>query len=168
MKEKEGFVDYPRQQMILYVEKADGNYGPMQTGSYLSANYMDDYLYKRKNLESELREQLTKGAISIVRYYMVLVDLSVSELAARANIRKSKVQKHLLPKYFGEVTVEELRRYADVFNIPISNLLQVILVKNNTGFEAGYILENKAEKITVEQVQSNNPHVVLTTIDERL
>ena len=88
MKEKEGFVEYPEQQMILYVEKDDGKYGPMQTGSFISANYMEDYLYKRRNLELEMREQLVTGHISPVKYYMILIDLSLSELAARAGIRK--------------------------------------------------------------------------------
>ena len=168
MKEKEGFVDYPAQQVILYVEKDDGNYGPMQTGSYLSANYMDDYIYKRRNLEIELREQLTNGNISPVKYYMVFEDLSSSELAARAGIRKSRVLKHLDPKHFGVATAEELRKYAAVFNVPVANLLQIILVKNNSSFESNLILENKAEKISVNQTQTNNPYVVLTKLEERL
>jgi hypothetical protein len=167
MKEKDGYVDYPDQQMILYVEKDGGEYGPMQTGSYISANFMDDYLYKRRNLELELREQLLQGAISPVKYYMVLVDLSFSELAARAGIRKSRVKKHLDPKQFGGATAEELRKYAAVFNIPAADLLQVILVHSNNGFESGIILENKAEKITVMRETTVNPYVVLTKIDER-
>jgi len=168
MKEKEGFVDYPEQQMIIYVEKEDGKYGPMQTGSYISANYMDDYIEKRRNLELELRDQLTNGMISPVKYYMVLEELSLSELAARAGIRKSKVNRHLLPEGFGTATVGELHRYASVFNIPIPNLLQVVLVKNNGRLESNLILENKADTISVVQVQTGNHYVVLTKIEERL
>jgi hypothetical protein len=167
MKEKEGFVDYPQQQMILYVEKDDGKYGPMQTGSYLSANYMDDYKYKRRNLELELRAELISGSISPVKYYMVFVDLSFSELAARAGIRKSRVKRHLDPEKFGEVTTDELRRYASVFNVPVANLLQVVLVNHLGSFESNLILENKAGKITVDHIQTGNPFVVLTKIEER-
>jgi len=167
MKENEGFVDYPEQQMILYVEKDDGKYGPMQTGSYLSANYMDDYVYKRRNLEMELREQLISGAISPVKYYMVLEDLSLSELAARAGVRKSKVRKHLDPKQFGIVTADELSRYARVFNIPVANLLQVVLVNVNGSFESNLILENKAGNISVDHASTKNPYVALTQIEER-
>lgn len=167
MKEKEGFVDYPEQQMILYVEKDDGEYGPMQTGSYLSANYMDDYIYKRKNLELELRKQLTDGIISPVKYYMVLVDLSFSELASRVGIRQSKVRKHLDPKHFGCATVEELSRYARVFNIPVANLLQVILMQHKGDYESSLILENNADGISMEQIQTGNMFVVLTKIQER-
>lgn len=168
MKEKEGFVDYPEQQMILYVEKEDGKYGPMQTGSYISANYMDDYIYKRRNLELELREQLIQGSISPVKYYMILEDLSFSELAARAGIRKSRVKRHLDPKHFGLATVDELRKYAGVFNVPVANLLQVLLVKNLGNFESLLILENTAEKVSVDQNKTISPYVVLTKIEERI
>ena len=167
MKEKEGFVDYPEQQMILYVEKDDGKFGPMQTGSYLSAHYMEDYLFKRKNLELELREQLTGGSISPVKYYMVLEDLSISELASRAGIRKSKVRKHLDPKFFGTVTATQLLKYAAVFNIPVANLLQVVLVKSQGELESLLILENKAENISVDQAHTNNAYVTVTKIEER-
>ncbi|MDP1621585.1 MAG: hypothetical protein Q8M08_04510 [Bacteroidales bacterium] len=167
MKEKDSFVDYPEQQMILYVEKEDGEFGPMQTGSFISANYMDDYNFKRKNLEIELREQLTDGKISIVKYYMVFVDLSFSELAARAGIRKSRVKKHLDPKHFGSATVDELQKYASVFNVPAANLLQVILVNDNGTFEPNLILEKKPGKISVDQAQTGNPYLVLTKIEEK-
>lgn len=167
MKEKEGFIDFPEQQMILYVEKEDGKYGPMQTGSYLSAHFMDDYLYKRKNLESELREQLSQGKISPIRYFMVLEDLTISELSARARIRKSKVKKHLDPDHFGCVTADELTRYASVFNIPTTNLLQVLLINTGEQFESHLVLENKAKNISINQANTENPYVVLTKIEER-
>ncbi|MEI7895950.1 MAG: hypothetical protein WCJ26_02860 [bacterium] len=168
MKEKEGFVDYPEQQMILYVEKDDGKYGPMQTGSYISANYMDDYLYKRRNLELEQREYLAAGRISPVKYYMILEDLSFSELAARAGIRKSRVKKHLDPKQFGSATAAELLKYAAVFNVPVANLLQVVVVNVNGSFESSLILENKTGKISVSHTPTLNPYVVLTKIEESL
>lgn len=168
MKEKEGFVDYPAQQVILYVEKDDGNYGPMQTGSYLSANYMDDYIGKRRNLEIELREQLVAGSISPVKYYMILEELSLNELAARACIRKSRVKKHLNPKFFGDVTTRELYQYARVFNIPIANLLQIILLDSNGVLESSLILENKTGKFFVDQTPTSNPYIVLTKIEEKI
>lgn len=124
MKEKEGYVDYPDQQVILYVEKEDGEFGPIQTGSYLSANYMEDYQLKRSNLVKSLSDQLSKDTISIIQYYMVLEELTLSELSARAGIRKSKVKKHLKPDGFIKATVGELLRYARVFNVLPSKLLR--------------------------------------------
>jgi len=43
MKEADAKVEYQEHQMLLYVEKSDGSYGPLQTGSYMSKNYIDDF-----------------------------------------------------------------------------------------------------------------------------
>ncbi|MCK9204654.1 MAG: hypothetical protein WC886_07265 [Saccharofermentanaceae bacterium] len=167
MKEKDGFIDYPDQQIILYVEKEDGQYGPIQTGSYLSANFMNDFLHKRKNLEAGLRGQLIAGKISPVRFYMVMEDLTLQELSARSGIRQSRIKKHLDPVSFGKVTADELNHYASVFNIPAANLLQVTLIFTNDEFQSNVILENKAKNISVTQSATQNPYVVLTKIEER-
>ncbi|MEI6683623.1 MAG: hypothetical protein WCO44_13385 [Bacteroidota bacterium] len=165
MKENEGFVDYPDQQMIIYVEKEDGKFGPMQTGSFLSANYLDDYFFKRRNLELELREQLTGNLISPVKYFMVLEELSLSELASRAGIRKSRVKKHLDPKHFGSASLDELRRYASVFNVPAANLLQVILIRPEDSAESSLMPDDQRGGISVEQPSTANPFVVVTKIE---
>lgn len=167
MKEQEGFVDYPDQQMILYVEKDSGEYGPLQTGSYLSAHYMDDYNLKRRNLERELRGQLEAGLISPVRYYMVLEELTISELASRASIRKSRVRKHMDHAGFGSATVEELERYAQVFNVPPANLLQIVLIRQGEEWESNLILENRGESVSVTQHSVKNPHIVMTRVEKR-
>ena len=83
MKEKDGYIDCPEQQVILYVEKEDGKYGPIQTGSYITRNFLDDYELKRKHLEDSLRNKIQNKEISPIYYYMVLEDLTISELAAR-------------------------------------------------------------------------------------
>lgn len=122
MKEKEGFVDCPEQQMILYVEKENGQFGPMQTGSYITKNYIDDYFDKRKNLEQSLHEQIKKGEISPVKFFMVWEDLTEKELAARTRIPLRKVRKHLLPHYFNNLSADILQRYSIVFNVSVKQL----------------------------------------------
>jgi len=117
MKEKEGIVDCPEQQLILYVEKEDGTYGPLQTGSYLTKNYIDDYYEKRNRLEASLKEQLRRREISPVAYYMTLTDLSVAETAARVGITQRKVKKHMQPGNFVKIPPSVLDRYAEVFNV---------------------------------------------------
>jgi hypothetical protein len=161
MKEKDGIVNCPEQQVILYVEKDDGNYGPMQTGSYLSGNYLDDYEMKRFHLEESLREKVINGEISLIHYYMSLEDLSVDELSSRVRLSKSRVKKHLDPVQFGKATIDILKRYADVFNIPLSFLLQVNMLKKGDRFESYTILEEKKLTDGMELVKTRNPFVVL-------
>jgi hypothetical protein len=117
MKEQEGYVDCPQQQMILYVEKENGQYGPIQTGSYLTRNYLDDYFLKRNNLIAKLKAQVQQKEISPVRFFMILEDLTLPELSSRVGIPARKVRKHLLPDAFSRLSHEELQKYAIVFNV---------------------------------------------------
>lgn len=132
MKEKDGTIDCPEQQVILYVEKEDGKYEPIQTGSYLTKNFLDDYELKRHHLEESLKKQVQSGEVSPIYYYMILEDLTLSELASRAGIRKGKVKKHLEGKHFSEIPEETLQIYADVFNVMVPDLLN-LLVKESGG-----------------------------------
>ncbi len=166
MKEKDGYVNCPEQQVILYVEKEDGQYGPMQTGSYLSGNYLDDYEMKRSHLEESLRNQVLNGEISLVRYYMVLEDLTVAELASRVGLRRSVVSKHLDPVHFGRARVATLKKYAEVFNIPLANLLQVVMLKKGDQYKSYTILEEEKQVESVTPENTANPFVVLLKIGE--
>ena len=168
MKEKDGYVNCPEQQVILYVEKEDGQYGPMQTGSYLSGNYLDDYEIKRYHLEESLRNRVMKGEISIVKYYMVLEDLTLSELAARMNLSKTKVNKHLDPVHYGKAKVETLKKYAEVFNVPLSNMLQIVMLKKGDNLESYTVLEEKKQTEGIEQVKTENPYLVMVKIGEKI
>lgn len=124
MKEKDGLTDCPEQQVILYVEKEDGNYAPVQTGSYLTANYLDDYFLKRNNLEKELQEKIQRGEINAIGYYMVLEDLTIAELAARTGFFRWTVKKHLKPENFTGISEKALQKYAVVFNVSPDELGQ--------------------------------------------
>jgi len=124
MKEKEGFVDCPEQQMILYVEKENGQYGPMQTGSYITKNYIDDYFTKRNNLVASLSEQINRREISPVEFFMVFEDLTINELSARTRIPSRKIKKHMLPVHFDKLPEDILLRYATVFNVTIEQLMK--------------------------------------------
>jgi hypothetical protein len=127
MKEKDGIIDCPQQQVILYVEKEDGKYEPMQTGSYITKNFLDDYELKRHHLEESLQKKVRSGEVSPIYYYMVLEELTLSELAARAGFRKRKVKKHLEAACFHTLPAETLQLYADVFNISVEDMLKLLV-----------------------------------------
>jgi len=130
MKEKDGYVDCPEQQMILYVEKGDGKYGPLQTGSYITANYLDDYFLKREHLIASLKEKVVRGEISPIHYYLTLEELTISELAARVGLWRWTVRRHLMPKHFLKIKECILRKYAVVFNVSVDELRSMTGLKN--------------------------------------
>jgi hypothetical protein len=130
MKEKEAKIDFREHQLVLYVEKKDGSYGPVQTGSYISKNYIDDYWYKRGNLEREYREMVCRGDISPIAYYMTVEELTPSELAGRVDMSVRQVKKHLKPEHFGKLTIDQLMRYCAVFNVRPARMFQAITLNS--------------------------------------
>lgn len=145
MKEKELYVDYQPQQLIYYVEKDDASYGPLLSGSYLSKNYLDDYYEKKEKLEKSLREQLNKGEISPVYYYMLLQEMGEGDLASRARVSKRKLKQHFQMKNFQKLRLTQLKKYADAFDVPVAAMFHLMITKN----------EDQG-KITVEQAETKN------------
>ena len=163
MKEKDILIDYKDHQVVLYAEKTDNSIGPVQTGSYIACYYIDEFLNLMGSLERSLYEKLRKGEISIIYLYMTLEELTVSELALRVKIPLRRVKKHLTVEHFPSIKIVELRRYAEVFNIPLANLFQIIVTKQDIKWRMGYNAESEKEKpVTISQEETDNPYVVFT------
>lgn len=156
MKEKELYVDYKPQQHIYYVEKEDQEYGPIISGSYLAKNFLDDYWFKKKNLEQSLRKKVIEGEISPIEYYMTMQELSLADLASRVNLRRSKLKKYFDPGHFKRINIELLMKFAEVFDVPVANLFQVIITK-----------EEERTELDIEQLNTKNPAFVVTKIESK-
>jgi hypothetical protein len=165
MKEKDVLVDFKAQQFVIYAEKSDGSFSPVQTGSYITKNYLDDFFKLNDRLYESLLERLKNGEISPIYFYMTLEDLTISELAARAGISKYIVKKHVNPKGFQKIAVSTLSKYAYVFNIPVANLFQVINTREDRSWNMGFREETEiSESVQISQVKTDNPLLVETKI----
>jgi hypothetical protein len=165
MKEKDLSVECPYQQVILYAEKSDGTYGPFQTGSYMAGIHISEHFKIADNLNRSLEERLKNGDISPIYYYMMIEELSVSELAGRTGISKSCVRKHITPEGFRKISVSKLKRYADVLNIPVANIFQVINTVEDRNWDMGYQGETDSSKTgSISQAKTKNPLVVETKV----
>jgi transcriptional regulator with XRE-family HTH domain len=151
VKEKDARFKTDRK-LIMYVEKKDGAYRPIETGSYMIETHFDDFIEKRKSLKENYSNKLKNGEISPIEYYRVLINISIADLATRVGLSSRKVKKHLKPGNFKSIRVDVLKRYADVFRIPVANMFQ--------------LLENSDTKRKLEQILSQNPLIVTTTIRE--
>ncbi len=155
MKEKEAQIKHDLHPLVLYVEKEDGTYGRVESASFLSKNYLDDYFEKVRKWDAELKEKLDKGEISPVYYYMVMLEMGQGDLASRVGIPKWKLKKHLKMKAFEKISLCMLKRYADVFDVPVSNLLHFTVIK-----------EKDQNKLSITyQKASNNPYISLSIIE---
>lgn len=149
MKEKDAIVNGGHR-LVLYVEKEDASYGPVQTGSFMTEKYLGDFLEKKRRLRQELRGRLEDGLISPVGYYMQLLDIAQPDLAKRVKISRRKLRSHLTPKGFARMSLHQAQRYADVFGIPVANLFQVIIEDD--------------EEIQVSHERTRQPLVVTTHV----
>jgi len=114
--------DHP---LVVYVEREDGTYGPIQTGSMMVARHLDDYREKRKHLRRDALERLRRGEISPIGFYLELSNISAADLAMRVRLGARKVRKHLRSEAFGRIGLPVLRRYADVFGIEVADLFEI-------------------------------------------
>ncbi len=163
MKEKDILTDFKAHQLILYAEKEDDSIGPVLTGSYMAGNYLDEFYHIWGNFEKDLFEKLLKKEISPIALYKSLEELSLAELAARVGIRKRRVKKHLKYRRFLNARVEELARYAEVFNIPVANFFQIISTKQDGNWNMGHNLEAaKSRPLTISQEKTPNSMLVIT------
>ena len=163
MKEKEIKIDYEEQQLILYAEKEDDSIGPVLSGSYMAKNNLADFHLIWGGLEKELFAKLLKREISPIVRFKELEELTTAELASRTGIPKWKVRKHLSYRHFKKARVEELQKYADVFNIPVANFFQIVSTKQDASWNMGY--DEKAAKkmaLTISQEVTENPLLVIT------
>ena len=64
MKAKDAQVEFDQHQVTLFVEQEDGSYGPLQTGSYVSKEYVGDLLKNISSFHATSLKQLVNNEIS--------------------------------------------------------------------------------------------------------
>lgn len=153
MKEKDLYIEFEPQKSVYYVEKEDNSYGPIISGSQLSANYLDDFYLKKRNLEEKLRKQIIANEISPVFYYMTLQEMGPKDLATRLGMSLRKLEKLFKPEQFKKLRVEKLKTLADIFNIPVLNLFQTFLIK-----------DEDREKLNIDQAATQNELYYITKV----
>ncbi len=154
MKEKDIYVEFKPHQLVLYVEKDDDSFGPLLTGSFMAKNYLDDYFEKIEKWEKSLREQLKKGEISPVYYYMILQSFGESDLASRAGVSRRKLKKHFQMKNFSKLKLSQIKKYADAFDIPVASLFELMLSKHG-----------ESNKISIKRMETQNPYFVISKVE---
>lgn len=71
------------------------------------------------------RQRVLSGEVSPVLYYMELNKMDVSILAAYAGYWKWRVKRHFKPSVFARLSNRTLEKYAQIFEITISQLKNV-------------------------------------------
>lgn len=163
MKEKDIKIDYKDHQVIVYAEKEDDSIGPVQSGSYMAKNHLADFHQIWGSLEKELFGKLVKREISPIVRFKELEELTTAELASRTGLSKRKVKRHLSYRHFKKASVEELQKYAEVFNIPVANFFQIVSTKQDEKWNMGFNPEAMRKlDLIISQETTENPLLVIT------
>ena len=128
MREDEARLEGQRE-LVLYVERSDDTFGPVQTGSFLVENYLDDLLDKQRRLAAACLDRLRRGEFSPVGYYLELLGMTEADLACRASVGRWRLRRHLTPKGFAKLGLPLLTRYAEVFNVPVARLFDIVVAE---------------------------------------
>ncbi len=80
---------------------------------------------------NEAKRKVIEGEMSPIGFYMVKCIMDAKLCAEFTGFSARKVNKHLKPKVFASLKNEELKRYADAFEITVEELvnLKEILLK---------------------------------------
>jgi hypothetical protein len=108
--------------IVLYDRQApgQGSAAPRLT----QAEFHDeiDIYYEQRQLERDrLFGELVGGKTSPVGFYLQLQGMDVVDVAKRTRLRSGLVRRHMTPAGFSSVTVEQLTRYARVFDVSVGD-----------------------------------------------
>jgi hypothetical protein len=168
MKEKDILLDFKDHQLIMYTEKDNDTYGPVITGAASVHEFLPDLYEKWKRMELTILQKIINGELSLVYYYMMIEELTPFELAKRIGISRSKVEKHFHPKHFEKASLNTVRKYAEVFNIPVANLFQIISTKEDGLWKKhSAAMSDEVRSHQISQQKTKNPFVVFTKTEEK-
>lgn len=97
-----------------------------------------------------LKAEVIAGRASPLALHLELHRMSAAELATRTGLGKRTVARHLTPDGFGSATVDELRRYATVFDISIADFF--VFIELPDGVEAA-VTDHRAHLVQVVELR---------------
>lgn len=125
MKENDIKLEINEHPLAMYAEKEDGSYGSIETGSYMIKNYIEDFWMKQIHFKNSALDKLKSGEFSPIAFYMEVYNMTEADLAARVGVGTGKVKKHCTGEGFKAVKIELLQKYAEVFDIHISDFFRL-------------------------------------------
>ena len=96
--------------------------------SYVASEYNEeiDIYYQQRAVEMErLHNELLSGAISPISFFVQYQSMVIGDVAKRVGLRAGQVQRHMTPEGFRRATVEQLMRYAKVFDVTVSDFFEL-------------------------------------------
>lgn len=92
------------------------------------------YQQRAEELERLYREVLA-GTLSPVAFFVTYQTMNVKDVAARVKLRPRMVERHMTLEGFRSARVEELQRYARVFDVSVSDFFDFTFIEDTIAVE---------------------------------
>lgn len=113
---------------LCYAVDESGNYTTdLSTGWEVKSTALDLAWTDIKKRVEKAKQQVLKGEISPVFYYMEKKVMDLEILSAYTGYWKWTIKRHFSPKNFKNLSQKRLNKYAEVFEISVEQLKDITL-----------------------------------------
>ena len=110
----------------IYAVDENGRYARTSTSGWeaeevVLRDVVDDFA----KLAEDAKTRVFKGETSPIEYYMNKFFMDLPALAAGMGLAKWRIKRHFSPQVFNKLNDKMLQRYADFFNIELTELKHI-------------------------------------------
>ncbi|QLH47919.1 MAG: hypothetical protein HWD58_21365 [Bacteroidota bacterium] len=122
--DKKDFKDgHQAPKKLMYVTRSDGSYTQTTSAGWEAENLALEQAWEAIEEQSiATKEQVIQGLVSPIAYYMIQSRMDLLILASYVGKWQWQVKRHMKPSVFRNLPEKLLQRYADAFNISLSEL----------------------------------------------
>lgn len=111
---------------LYYAVDEEGNYiTATSTGWDPKKIALDNAVQEINERTAEARVRVLNGDTSPIEYYMELNRMDIGILSSYVGFWKWRVKRHFKPKHFTKMSLENLKKYADVFEVSVEKLKNI-------------------------------------------
>jgi hypothetical protein len=142
--------------VIQYERDGDGRCVPTLRPPDAEAE-IDQFYALRAEEFGRFYEQLCAGALSPVGFFLAYHKMSPKEVGPMVGLGARAVEKHAAPEGFARVTVDELKRYARVFDVAVPDFFSFVFVHGDLACASRRIGDRLLERIDVGTLPDGAP-----------
>lgn len=119
----EGSLSGKNVRELLYATDDNGKYTTaLSSGWDAKSAALENAMDSIRERAEEAREGFRQGKLSPIPYFMEISKMDLGILASYVGMWKWRVKRHFKPSVFGRLSDKVLSKYADAFDIKISEL----------------------------------------------
>lgn len=113
------------QKKVIYATQ-NGHYQASTSSGWTTEEFATNQAVAELDLQAQQAyEQVKQGEKSPLYYYMFYYRFDVASLAQATGLWRWRIQRHFRPHIFQKLPPRILKRYAQVFHLPITQLQQL-------------------------------------------